>query len=51
MMALEAPWQNGMVERHGGVLGDMLRTGDRGGQVTPPVLSSLVVMNASSLLV
>ena len=24
MTALEAPWQNGMVERHGGVLGDII---------------------------
>ena len=24
MMSLEAPWQNGMVERHGGVLGDII---------------------------
>ena len=24
MVALEAPWQNGMVERHGGVLGDII---------------------------
>ena len=24
LMALEAPWQNGMVERHGGVLGDII---------------------------
>ena len=23
-IALEAPWQNGMVERHGGVLGDII---------------------------
>ena len=24
LIALEAPWQNGMVERHGGVLGDII---------------------------
>ena len=24
LTALEAPWQNGMVERHGGVLGDII---------------------------
>ena len=24
MQGLEAPWQNGMVERHGGVLGDII---------------------------
>ena len=51
MIPVEAPWQNGMVERHGGVMGDIIdsvvvETGAVGfGQMQDVVLHASMAKN------